>query len=312
MNLKQLEYFVRVAELGSFSKAALILNIAQPALSRQVRLLETDLHATLLQRTGRGVVLTEAGKRLFDHSIGILQLVSRVREDIESSRGEPAGRIVVGLPPSMGRLLTLPLVEGFRRALPSARLAIVEGLSTHLSEWISTGRVDLGVLHNPESQAALEITPILDEPLGLVSPAKGGSGRKVSLGGTAKLSELTRFPLILPERTHALRKLIETQAALTGHKLNVDLEISSVQSILDLVRAGHGHAILTPSAVAASGEPKAFRLRTLVEPRITSTLCLAVSAHKPATPLSRRVFRMLRELIVAAVGDDPAAHNKTR
>ena len=312
MNLKQLEYFVRVAELGSFSKAALILNIAQPALSRQVRLLEMDLHATLLQRTGRGVVLTEAGKRLFDHSIGILQLVSRVREDIESSRGEPAGRIVVGLPPSMGRLLTLPLVEGFRRALPSARMAIVEGLSTHLSEWISTGRVDLGVLHNPESQAALEITPILDEPLGLVSPAKGGSGRKVSLGGTAKLSELTRFPLILPERTHALRKLIETQAALTGHKLNVDLEISSVQSILDLVRAGHGHAILTPSAVAASGEPKAFRLRTLVEPRITSTLCLAVSAHKPATPLSRRVFRMLRELIVAAVGDGPAAHNKTR
>ncbi|MCZ7653695.1 MAG: LysR family transcriptional regulator [Rhodocyclaceae bacterium] len=139
----------RVAELGSFSKAALILNIAQPALSRQVRLLETDLHATLLQRTGRGVVLTEAGKRLFDHSIGILQLVSRVREDIASSRDEPAGRLVVGLPPSMGRLLTLPLVEEFRRVLPKARLAIVEGLSTHLSEWISTGRVDLGLLHNP-------------------------------------------------------------------------------------------------------------------------------------------------------------------
>ena len=154
MNLKQLEYFVRVAELGSFSKAALILNIAQPALSRQVRLLETDLHATLLQRTGRGEVLTEAGKRLFDHSIGILQLVSRVREDIASSRDEPAGRLVVGLPPSMGRLLTLPLVEEFRRVLPKARLAIVEGLSTHLSEWISTGRVDLGLLHNPESQAA--------------------------------------------------------------------------------------------------------------------------------------------------------------
>ena len=149
MNLRQLDYFVRVAELGSFSKAAQILNIAQPALSRQVRLLETDLRATLLQRTGRGVVLTEAGKRLFDHSVGILQLVSRVREDIESSRGEPAGRIVVGLPPSMGRLLTLPLVEEFRRVLPKARLAIVEGLSTHLSEWISTGRVDLGLLYNP-------------------------------------------------------------------------------------------------------------------------------------------------------------------
>ena len=130
MNLKQLEYFVNVAELGSFSKAALILNIAQPALSRQVRLLETDLHVTLLMRNGRGVVLTEAGQRLFDHSVGILQLVSRVREDIQATREEPAGRIVVGLPPSMARLLTLPLVDSFRRTLPQARLAIVEGLSS--------------------------------------------------------------------------------------------------------------------------------------------------------------------------------------
>ena len=162
VNLKQLEYFVAVAELGSFSKAAVILNIAQPALSRQVRLLETDLHVTLLMRNGRGVVLTEAGKRLFDHSVGILQLVSRVREDIETSRDEPSGRIVVGLPPSMGRLLTLPLVEGFRRTLPKARLAIVEGLPAHLAEWISTGRVDLGLLHRQagrhgDAVAALEL-----------------------------------------------------------------------------------------------------------------------------------------------------------
>ena len=67
MNFKQLEYFVHVAELGSFSKAAIELDVAQPALSRQVRLLETDLRVTLLQRTGRGVLLTEAGKRLYDH-----------------------------------------------------------------------------------------------------------------------------------------------------------------------------------------------------------------------------------------------------
>lgn len=300
MNLKQLEYFVAVAELGSFSKAAVILNIAQPALSRQVRLLETDLHVTLLMRNGRGVVLTEAGKRLFDHSIGILQLVSRVREDIEATRDEPAGRIVVGLPPSMGRLLTLPLVEGFRRALPKARLAIVEGLSAHLAEWISTGRVDIGLLHNPEGQQALEITPVLEEPLGVVSPAERRTGKKVSPRDAVTLEELTRLPLILPERTHAIRKLLETQAALAGHKLNVSLEISSVQSILDLVRAGHGHAVLTPSALAASGNAAAFRLRPIVAPRLTSMLCLAVSAHKPATPLSKHVFRMLRELVVAA------------
>lgn len=308
VNLKQLEYFVAVAELGGFSKAAAILDIAQPALSRQVRLLETDLRVALLQRTGRGVVLTEAGKRLFEHSVGILQLVARVREDIETSRDEPAGRIVVGLPPSMGRLLTLPLVEGFRRTLPKARLAIVEGLSTHLAEWISTGRVDLGLLHNPEAHAALEVTPVLEEPLGLVGAAgKAGGGRGGRRAAVA-LAELSHLPLILPERSHALRRVLETQAALSGHKLNVVLEVSSVQSILDLVRAGHGHAVLTPSALAASGAPAAFRLRPLVEPRLTSTLCLAVSAHKPATPLVRHVLRMLRELVAAA----GLSHNKTR
>jgi LysR family nitrogen assimilation transcriptional regulator len=302
VNLKQLEYFVRVAELGSFSKAALILNIAQPALSRQVRLLETDLRAALLQRTGRGVLLTEAGKRLFDHSIGILQLMARVREDIETSRDEPAGRIVVGLPPSMGRLLTLPLVEGFRRALPKERLAIVEGLSAHLSEWISSGRVDVGLLHNPESQPSLEITPVLDEPLGLVSPATASPAKtaRPKIEAAVPLAGLIGYPLILPERSHAIRKLVETQAALAGHKLNVALEISSVQSILELVRAGHGHAILTPTALAASGCREAFILRPLTEPPLTSTLCLAVSAHKPLTPLAMHVLRLLRELVLAA------------
>ncbi len=316
MNLKQLEYFVRVAELGSFSKAALILNIAQPALSRQVRLLETDLRVALLMRNGRGVVLTEAGKRLFDHSVGVLQLVSRVREDIESSRGELAGRIVVGLPPSMGRLLTLPLVEAFRSSLPKARLAIVEGLSAHLAEWISTGRVDVGLLHNPEPQPSLELTPVLDETLGMVSAAgKQGLG-KGKADQTIILAELARQPLIVPERSQVIRKLLETQAALAGHKLNVVLELSSVQSILELVHAGHGHAVLAPTALVASGHPEDFVLRTLVEPRLTSTLCLVVSAHKPATPLVKHMLRLLRELLLAAARSWPSpparAHNKTR
>src|SRR5512147_715057 len=137
MNLTQLRYFVRVAEMGSFSKAAIELDVAQPALSRQVRLLETDLHVNLLQRTGRGVLLTEPGKRLFDHAVAILQLVARAREDVSASRDKASGRIVVGLPPSMGRLLTLPLVDAFESEMPRARLAIVEGLSAHIVEWIS-------------------------------------------------------------------------------------------------------------------------------------------------------------------------------
>ena len=304
LNLRQLETFVKVAELGSFSKAALILNIAQPALSRQVRLLETDLRENLLLRTGRGVVLTEAGKRLYEHSIGILQLAARAREDLAASRDEPTGQIVIGLPPSMGRMLTLPLVRTFKRELPKARLAIVEGFSSHITEWIATGRVDVGLVHNPDVQPAIETTPILSESLCLVSPATGkrGRGTRTQNNEPVRLADLARFPLAVPERSHAIRKLLETQAALAGVKLQVALEVSSVQSILDLVKGGHGHAVLWRSAVSAFGDLTKFHVRPLVDPVLTSTLCLAVSAHKPATPLMMQAQRLLRELAVHHAG----------
>ena len=155
MNLKQIEYFVSVAELGSFSKAARALNVAQPALSRQVRALETDLREPLLLRNGRGVTLTEAGQRLLDHGSGLLQQVAQIREEMGAKRGEPVGRITIALPPSMARQLTLPLIDSFRRELPKANLAVVEGLSADIAEWIATGRVDLGPLSNPRLSSVL-------------------------------------------------------------------------------------------------------------------------------------------------------------
>jgi len=307
MNLTQLRYFIRVAEMGSFSKAAIELDVAQPALSRQVRLLETDLRVTLLQRTGRGVLLTEAGKRLYDHAVSILQLVAHAREDISANRGEATGRIVIGLPPSMGRMLTLPLVDAFKQHLPRARLAIVEGLSAHIVEWISTGRVDLGLIHNPDANPAIETIHVLDEPLCLVSASKGAARKAAPLPFT----ELVKLPLVLPEPSHAIRKLLETQAALAGLKLNIAYEVSSVSAILELVRSGHGHAVLAPSAIAASGQATAFRMRPLAESVLRSTLCMAVSAHKPATPLLKQATRLLRELVEASAGE-PTLHNRMR
>ncbi len=299
MNLKQLEVFVRVAQVGSFSRAAVELNLAQPALSRHVRLLETDLRTTLLQRTGRGVLLTDAGKRLFEHAVGILQLVQAARDDLAAGRDEAAGRIVIGLPPSVGRMLTLPLVDAFARDLPKARLAIVEGLSAHIVEWISIGRVDLGLIHNPGPNPAIETEHGRDEPLRLVSAAKGPAPRRPP--PALPFAELAALPLIVPEQTHAIRKLLETQAALAGRRLNIAYEVSSVNAILELVRGGHGHAVLAPSAVVASGEAAAFRTRPLADAVLSSTLCTAVSAQKPATPLVRQAVRLLRRLTLAAV-----------
>ncbi len=296
MNLKQLEYFVQVAELGSFSKAASVLDVAQPALSRQVRALESELKEYLFLRNGRGVALTEAGKRLFDHSVAILQLVAHAREDLGASRDEPIGRVTVGLTPSIGRLLTVPFVMRFRRELPTARLAVVEGLSTHIVEWVTSGRVDVGLVYNPEAQPGLDITPLRHEALGLVSPAVKGK-RSAAEPQPLPMKELSRFPLIVPERVHAMRRLLETQAALAGVKLDIAWEVSSIPSIIELVRAGHGHAVLTASGVAALAGNGELVMRRLVEPEIVSVLCLVGSAAKRPTALAQHTMKLLTVLM---------------
>jgi len=295
MNLKQLEYFVQVAELGSFSKAAVVLDIAQPALSRQVRALEIDLHETLLLRNGRGVTLTEAGQRLFDHSVAILQQVAQAREDMGAARDLPLGRITIGMPPSLARQLTVPLVEGFQAHLPKARLAIVEGLSTHMIEWIATGRVDLGLLYNPEPEPALQIEPVLEERLCLVQRLAGSEAPAPA--DALALRELPGYGLIVPERRHVIRRLLDSQAALAGLALDIRWEVSSIAAIIDLVCAGHGQAVLTANAVAASGRAGELRVRPLVEPALTSVLCLATPAHKRPGVLMREASTLLVRLV---------------
>lgn len=296
MELKQLECFVRVAELGSFSKAALVVRLPQPSLSRHVRRLEVELRETLFERTGRGVRLTDAGKRLFEHAAAIVQLATRAREEVGTHRGRPAGRVVVGMPPSMGRQLTPQLVDRFRSECPDARLCVVEGLSMYLLEWITTGRVDLALLHNPDPNDAIEIQPLLEEALCLVAPV-GKGRRRATAAAPIALRELSRYPLIVPDLGNTIRRFLEAEAARAGVHLNVAWEVSSIPTIIDLVALGHGYAVLTASAVAISGRGSTLTLHPLVEPRVMSTLCLAMSAKKRKTPLVQAVSSILARLV---------------
>src|SRR5438876_8975407 len=170
MDLKQLEYFVRVAELGSFTRAAVELDVAQPALSRQVRLLEVELRQTLLLRNGRGAVPTEAGKVLLEHGRGILHQVQRAKEDLGRLCGGLSGRVALGLPSSVARVLAVPLTRAFRDAMPEAKLSISEALSVGLQEGLTNGRLDIAVLYNAQPSREIDVTPLLEEDLLLVRP----------------------------------------------------------------------------------------------------------------------------------------------
>lgn len=291
MDFKQLEYFVRVAELGSFTRAAQALEVAQPALSRQVRALELELREALLTRTGRGVVPTDAGLRLLEHGHAILQGVARARDDLHSRRGEPVGRVTVGLPPSLARRLTPLLIERFQHEMPKAHLEIVEAFSVTIAEWLGSARMDLGLVYSPANHPQIAADPVLEERLCLIGP----TGSLPATGGVA-FADLARYPLVMPQRSQIFRKLMEAQATLAHVKLDVVWEVSSVPVILDLVRAGYGYAALTDSALRGQGLADGLMEAPLHSPHVVSTLCVVQPAAKGATSLVRRTAALLRRL----------------
>ena len=307
MDLKQIEYFVQVAELGSFTRAATVLRVAQPALSRQVRSLEVELRQPLFDRNGRGVTLTAAGARLLAHGRGILQQVERARQDLEDQRGAATGLLSIGLPPSVSRTLTAPLVEAFRERFPRATLSVVEGLSTYTLEWLGQGRVDCAVVYNATPTAAIDLQPVLQERLYLFSAR--GSGRSL-VGRPLPLARMAERELVIPSRPHAIRMRVETVLAEAGLKPRVALEIESVPAILDLVQRHALHAVLSLGAVRGSGLEAAFTARpvALGEGRLlATTLYIATSSQRPRGPLLEQAAALLAELLVGRLAEPAVA-----
>ena len=311
MDLRQLESFVRVAELGSFTRAAAALGVAQPALSRQVRLLEVELRHSLLARHGRGAVPTEAGALLLEHARGILHQVARAREDLARLRGGLAGRVALGLPPSVARALAVPLMRAFRAELPHARLAISEGLSTAMQEQLASGRLDLAVLYNAQPLAGLEVAPLAHEELLLVQARVAGAADAPA--PPIGLRELARLPLVIPSRPNAIRMHLEAELAASGQKPSVALEIDGVAAILDLVAEGAGAAVLSRHAVASAARPQAFAVRRIAGRQaapLTIALFTAVSALRPATQTQQQVLALVRRLAAERLGAPQQVSNQ--
>jgi LysR family nitrogen assimilation transcriptional regulator len=301
VDLRQLDYFVHVAELGSFSRAATLLSIAQSALSARVRRLEVELKQPLLHRNGRGVTPTEAGKRLLQHARGILMQVNRTREELDALRGAPAGRLVIGLPPTIARLLTVPWLKSFRSHFPGASIGLMEGMSASVTEWVSTGRADIGMVFNPPPSPALEIVPLLEEAMYLVAP-RGTRLRAKQV----PLRTLPRYPLVIPSRPNANRMLIEMQLGHLGLKPTIALELDSIASVLDAVRESYGYAVLPPTSLRSYGVPGHCTLHPIVRPRLLIQISLIVSAQRPTTPLAQQALALLGEVAGEVLASDAA------
>ena len=239
MDLKQIEYFLRVAERRS---ARRMLDVAQPTLSRQVRLLEQELGQHLLYRNGRGVEPTEAGLRFVEHARALLALAERAREDLRSLRETPAGKVSVGLPPRIARVLTPPLVQAFRREFPGASIAVAEGLSAQVREWLLAGRVDLALLYDPAPSPQLACESLFREDLVLAAaPARPALPARVAVRTWAPI----RWCCPARQRhPHTGRQRLPRP----GRAPAVAAEVDAVQTIVELAAQGDACAILPRSA----------------------------------------------------------------
>ena len=293
MDIRQLRTFVHVAELGSFSKAAERLNIAQPALSRQIRLLEAELKAPLLVRHGRGVTLTGAGTVFLDRAAGILRQIEQARADVAAEAGDVGGQVSLGMPPSVGFVLAGPLAEDFRRTYPKVRLKIVEGVGAFVHEWMVGGRLDVGVLYQPEPSRHLETTPLWREDLYLFAAADAG----LDPSRPAPLASLARHPLILPSAGHGLRGLLERHAARHEIELHVEIEVDATRIQKELVARGLGYSVLPFASIAEEVREGILSAAPIAAPTIPRRVVLAYPVDRPVP----RSARLLGDRLIAVV-----------
>ena len=220
-----------------------MLDVAQPTLSRQVRLLEQELGQHLLYRNGRGVEPTEAGLRFVEHARALLALAERAREDLRSLRETPAGKVSVGLPPRIARVLTPPLVQAFRREFPGASIAVAEGLSAQVREWLLAGRVDLALLYDPAPHLSWPASRCSAKTWCWPPPRRSARAARTRRG-----QDLGAYPLVLPSPPNAIRTLVDSVCRAQGVRLQVAAEVDAVQTIVELAAQGDACAILPRSA----------------------------------------------------------------
>jgi LysR family transcriptional regulator, nitrogen assimilation regulatory protein len=294
MDARRLRYFATVAELGSFTKAAERLHVAQPALSRQVRQLEEELGIELFSRNGRHIRSTDAGESLLRHARTIERDFERLIEDMRARRETPNGRVTFGVPPALGDIVVPPIVKRVRQEYPRISIRVAEGISPVLSEWVQNNQVDLAVLGlafegQRESSPGLRLEVLVSEDMVVIEkPNRADPPR------TYSLARLKTKPLVLSEK---FATVVRSQLGGPDLNLSVALEIESVQAIKVMVLQGYAATILPVSMFN-----KEIRKGTVVASAITARgvrrqIMLAQPSFRQMTQATQAVACVVREEI---------------
>jgi LysR family nitrogen assimilation transcriptional regulator len=293
MELRLLEYFLRVSELKSISRAAVDLSLSQSALSRHMGALEYELNAVLLHRTSAGILLTDAGAELVERARSLLQASNELREEVGA---RALGRLNLAMPMSMQRSVTVPLVAETIAEEPDIRIRVYEGLNNAIRDNMRNGVPDLAVVaFAPEPFALYEETPLLREQLFLV----GDLGSPLDLDRFVMPTEMTGLKMILPGRPNVIRQLCESYLRRNDDKYHSRAEAETLALCLDLVGRGLGHTVMPFCAL--QNHPDRARFHAAPIRGMMLTWVLAVNRHRVNARATKIVLRRLLSLIEVQV-----------
>jgi LysR family nitrogen assimilation transcriptional regulator len=297
VDIRQLMYFVAVSEQRSFTKAAEILRIAQPALGLKIRQLEQELKVQLLVRHSRGVELTEAGVILLERARDILDRVELARAAVRDSLPMQGERITIGMAPSISAMLSYPLIKLGAPKFPNVTIVLVEELSSVLLEWLENGRIDIAVGYELLHSAKVSGDPLFSQDFFLVQPPKAKPRRR-----KINFAELANIELLMPASPHGLRELMEAGAARLGVHLKVRFEVQSISVLKDLVEHGICATVLSYGAVARECEKGRLVATEIVNPTVKRIAYLAYSLRRPQSQAKDAILAFIRELALKQKG----------
>lgn len=291
MNQKQLDYFIRIAELGSFRRASEALRIAQPALTRQIQRLEQDLGVQLFFRGGRGIILTNAGELLLERAQFIQRQTEQAMADVRSEGSVPRGSVSLGAPGSIANVLFKPLVETYLRLYPGVRLRLYDGVA-HLRDQLLSGVLDLAILPTGRvlTEAGIGSVTLVREPVYLAGPPG-----EFAFGSNCMLADVVRLPLVAAGGASSMTARLEASALSVGQELEFRVETENLPVLKELIRAGIGYSVLPYCAVCGDDERGYLSLCRVEDCSLDRVL--GWRTDRPLTPAVRAMVTLIREQV---------------
>ncbi len=296
LDIRQLRTILAIAETGSLTRAAELLHVVQPALSRQLKQLEDELGATLFDRNRSGMVLTEPGRRFVDQVRVSLQGLYQAKADIGSAKEKLMGSASIGMLPGLAAALAGPLVSSLHRQYPDLKIRILTGFTDVLQDGLERGKIDICLMGDYLHSALLHTAPVYREPLYVVGLA--GTGLMPSKPWV--LADVAKLPLIIPE-AKSLQDVIVRACTIMGVDLNVIAESDSTSVVMQLVESGVGYTILPLMPIRPALQSGKLVAAPIISPVLQRTIkiCSPFISHNQylINPLRKEILGLLKPFV---------------